>query len=148
MWYLAGAVSLAAIAVISWVCYRLIDLRANLKFERWKAAHSKAISRDAIRGSQSAISGRVMERLTPYLPDFEFNPRDARFLGDPVDFVVFDGLTEGRLRRVVFVEVKSGRSDLNRNERKVRDIVAARQVEWSLVHLPDEERANRLSSAR
>jgi predicted Holliday junction resolvase-like endonuclease len=35
---------------------------------------------------------------------------DIRFLGSPVDLVVFDGLAEGQVRRLIFVEVKSGRS--------------------------------------
>jgi len=34
------------------------------------------------------------------------NPKDARFLGTPLDFIVFDGLDEGEVRRIVFVEVR------------------------------------------
>ncbi|MEE8134938.1 MAG: Holliday junction resolvase-like protein, partial [Gemmatimonadales bacterium] len=60
----------------------------------------------------------------------EFDPRDARFLGSPVDLVVFDGLSEGKVRRVVFVEVKTGQSHLSGRERQVRDVVVARSVEW------------------
>ena len=136
MWYSAMAIAVVLAAVIVYAAYRFIEQRANLKLERWKAAHSKAISREAIKGSQAAVSGRVLERVAPYLPDFEFNPRDVRFIGDPVDFVVFDGLTEGRVRRVVFVEVKSGAGELNGNERRVKAAIVARQVEWELFQVP------------
>ena len=54
-----------------------------------------------------------------------------RFLGSPVDFVVFDGLAEGRVRRIVFVEVKTGRSGLTSRERCVRDVIQDREVEWA-----------------
>ena len=47
-----------------------------------------------------------------------------------MDFVVFDGLDEGALRRVVFVEVKTGDADLSPRERQVRDAVQGREVEW------------------
>ena len=56
---------------------------------------------------------------------------DVRFLGGPIDLVVFDGLAEGRVRRIVFLEVKTGRSGLTSRERCVRDVIQAREVEWA-----------------
>jgi predicted Holliday junction resolvase-like endonuclease len=56
---------------------------------------------------------------------------DVRFLGSPIDLVVFDGLAEGRVRRIVFLEVKTGGSGLTSRERCVRDVVQAREVEWA-----------------
>jgi len=129
-------VVLAGVALLS-AAYRLIDLRANLKVEQWKNAYSKQIRRDAITGSQAAVAGRVFERVAPYLPGFGYNPKDVRFVGDPVDFVVFDGLSEGSLRNVVFVEVKTGFGELNGNERHVRAAISERRVEWSLFRMPD-----------
>ena len=137
-WYILFLAALALVA-LAYLAYRLVELRANLKFERWKAAHAGAISRDAIRGSQAAVTGRVIERIAPYMPDFGYNPRDVRFIGDPIDFVVFEGLSEGQVRNVVFVEVKSGYSDLNKNERKVRTAIVERRVSWSLFHVPGEQ---------
>jgi predicted Holliday junction resolvase-like endonuclease len=129
-----GAVALCFLLYIAW---RLINLLANLKFERWKAAQSKTISREAIKGSRAAVTGHVLERVAPYLPDFGFNPRDMRFIGDPVDFVVFDGLSDGQVRNVVFVEVKSGNAEPNGNERRVKAAITARRVEWALYRVPD-----------
>src|SRR5206468_1492693 len=83
-------------------------LLAALVFVVWKAAYTRAVCRDAIQRSLAVTTGKVFEQLIPYLPDFEFNPKDVRFLGSPVDFVVFDGLSDGTVRRVVFVEVKTG----------------------------------------
>ena len=137
------ALGLVGLIVIAWLGYRLVEYRANLRFERWKAAHSRAISREAIKGSQAAVSGRVFERVAPYLPGFAFNPRDVRFIGDPVDFVVFDGLAEGNLRRVVFVEVKTGAGDLNGNERRVKSSIVERRVEWQMYRVPEEHVARR-----
>lgn len=90
----------------------------------------RAVRKDAVQRSQAVVAGKVFEQLTPYLPGFPFNPKDARFLGSPVDLVVFDGLDEGELRRVVFVEVKTNGATLSTRERSVRDAVRARRVEW------------------
>jgi predicted Holliday junction resolvase-like endonuclease len=86
--------------------------------------------RHAIHQHRAVTHGQVYEQLVPYLPDFEFNPKDARFLGGPVDFVVFDGLDEGDLRRIVFVEVKTGGSKLTRREALVRDAIRGGRVAW------------------
>ncbi len=131
---LAGLAALAASAVI----YLLLDWRYRARFERWRNEYATAISREAIKGSQAAISGRVLEKFAPYVPGFAWNPRDARFIGDPVDFVIFDGLSEGQLRRVVFLEVKSGAGALNGNERRVKAAVEGRSVEWQLFRLGEE----------
>lgn len=98
--------------------------------QRWKARYTQAIRQDAVQRSQAVTSGKVQEQLVPYLPEFGFNPKDARFLGSPVDLLVFDGLDDGELRRVVFLEIKTGGSALTGRERQVRDVVRAHQVAW------------------
>jgi predicted Holliday junction resolvase-like endonuclease len=100
-------------------------------FVVWKAKYTKAIREDAVLRSQAVTAGKIYEQLVPYLPGFAFNPKDARFLGTPVDFVIFEGLSEGRVRRIVFVEVKTGGSQLTTREREVRDAVKAGNVEWA-----------------
>src|SRR5687768_6911484 len=119
---------------------------AWLYFLLWKARYSAAIRENAVQRSLAITSGKVHEQLVPYLPEFGFNPKDARFLGSPVDLVVFDGLSEGDVRRVVFLEVKTGGSVLSRRERQVRDAIAARAVEWAelrLVRTPENDNGAR-----
>ncbi len=96
----------------------------------WRLRYTSAIRRDAVKRSQAVTSGKAHEQLVPYLPNFAFNPRDVRFLGSPVDLVVFDGLSNGHVNRVVFVEIKTGASRLSDRERQVRDTIEARRVEW------------------
>jgi predicted Holliday junction resolvase-like endonuclease len=97
----------------------------------WKFRYSATIRQDAVQRSQAVTAGKMHEQLIPYLPGFPFNPKDVRFLGSPVDLVVFDGLAEGRLRRVVFLEVKTGGAGLTSRERSLRDVIQAREVEWA-----------------
>ena len=90
----------------------------------------KEIRQDAIDKSQSVTMGKMTEHLVPFLPGFGFNPRDVRFIGSPIDLIVFDGLGEGDVKKVVFVEIKTGVSTLSTRERIVRDAVCAGKVEW------------------
>ena len=109
---------------------------ASLLFQIWRLRYTRSIRRDAVHRSVAVTTGKVFEQLVPYLPEFPFNPRDARFLGAPVDLVVFDGLSDGDLRRVVFVEVKTGNAGLSARERRVRDAIEAGWVEWTELRIP------------
>lgn len=110
-------------------------LVALVWFLWWRVRYVRAARQDAVQRSLAVTVGKVFEQLVPYLPDFRFNPKDARFLGTPVDFVVFDGLSDGQVRRVVFVEVKTGGADLSTRERRVRDTVDAGRVEWAVLRV-------------
>ena len=101
----------------------------------WKAKHTNAIRQDAVQRSQAVTVGKVSEQLVPLLPGFTFNPKDARFLGSPVDFVVFDGLNDGVVRQVVFMEVKTGAAALSSRERQVRDAILEKRVRWDELRL-------------
>jgi len=103
---------------------------AALAMERWKATQTAALRKDAIQRSQAVTVGKVTEQLVPYLPGFGFNPKDVRFIGSPVDLVVFDGMSQDEVREVVFVEVKTGGSGLTTRERRIRDAIQAGRVSW------------------
>lgn len=103
---------------------------ATFQLDKWKSDSEKGIRRDAATRSHAVTVGKVSEHVAPYLPDFSFNPRDARFIGSPVDFIVFDGLSEGSVRQVVFIEVKAGSSTLTTRERQVREAILSHRVAW------------------
>ena len=70
--------------------------------------------------------GRISEQMAPLLPEFPFSSADARFIWNPIDFVVFDGYTQvkdekGDSISVVLVEVKK------------------REGSWRTIFLKDEE---------
>lgn len=96
------------------------------------AERERDARRDSVARSRSTLSGQFLERLAPHFPDFPYDPTDLRFLGSPIDFVVFDGLSGDDVVQVVFLEVKSGESALTKVERQVRDAVATGAVQWDV----------------
>jgi predicted Holliday junction resolvase-like endonuclease len=120
------------------VCRRLLrrrtPARAAALFERWREAEEAGIREDAGRRSEAVLRGTISEQLAPSLASFPFAPADARFLGAPVDFVVFDGLTEvdsgraSRLRSIIFVEVKTGAACLTTVQRRIKDCLEEGRV--------------------
>ncbi len=122
---------------------RLSHLRAENKFVqilRQKETEWQLVAEDmrkaALAKSRQVIGGSFSEQLAPFLPDFPFDPTEARFIGKPVDFLVFRGLAAGQIDEVVFVEVKSGASRLNSNEQSLRSCIEQKKVSFAEYRVP------------
>lgn len=98
-----------------------------------------SIRKDAIKRSRSVLTGSFSEQLAPYLPGFSHSPTEARFIGKPIDFIVFEGMDGKEIKKVVFVEVKSGSSSLSGVERSLRDAIKEGRVEWETYHPPEQK---------
>ena len=91
----------------------------------------KKLRKDAVKRSKAVINGQVAEQIAPFLPDFPANPSDARFIGKPVDFIVFSGLSENeKIDEILFVEVKTGKSLLSEREKEVKKAIEKGNVRY------------------
>jgi len=91
----------------------------------------KYIQKDAIRGSKNSIMGELYEKILPALPNFPYAPKDMVFIWKGCDYIIFDWLSSGHLREIVFLELKSGNATLNTNEKMIRDILERKRVRYS-----------------
>ena len=93
--------------------------------------NNRKLRSDAIKRSKAVIGGQVVEQLAPYLPAFPGNPADAKFLGKPVDFVSFSGLSENdTVDEILFIEVKTGKSELSKREKEIKKAVKEGRVRY------------------
>lgn len=73
--------------------------------------------------------GKIVESIAPILDDFPVDiyatGSTTQFIGQPVDFVHFtpDG-------EVVFIEVKSGNSQLSTTQKRIKSAIEQGQVTW------------------
>jgi predicted Holliday junction resolvase-like endonuclease len=95
----------------------------------------QAHRRDATSRSRSVLLGEVYEKVAPFLPDFPFAARDMVFLGKGVDYIVLDGLSEGKLNKIIFLEIKSGNSRLSKNELMIREAIRNKKVDYQELRL-------------
>jgi predicted Holliday junction resolvase-like endonuclease len=68
--------------------------------------------------------GQISEHLIPFTKNFPFDPKKARFIGSPIDMIVFEE------NKIVFVEVKTGDSKLSNLQKNIRKIVEDKNIEW------------------
>ena len=97
----------------------------------------KSIREDAHVRSSSVLVGKLSEQFAPVIKfdKVGLNPRDARFIGTPIDYVVFNGISEGELKEISFVEIKSGKSKLTKEEKQIKDAVEKKKVKWVEINL-------------
>jgi predicted Holliday junction resolvase-like endonuclease len=96
--------------------------RADILNREWVIEREKMSRAEAVKQSGATIRGNITQHLVPYFPDFPWNPRDTRFIGTPIDLIVFSGLSEEKeLDGIIFVEVKSGKTGaLSESQKKVK----------------------------
>lgn len=100
----------------------------------------------SLNTSRATIKGRVAEQFAPLLPDFKYLPSDAKFMGDPVDYVIFNGYTEwrdgnlpGSAIEVILMDVKSGNARLSKGQLAIADAIAAGRVRFETLRIATDE---------
>jgi predicted Holliday junction resolvase-like endonuclease len=112
-------------------------LGSDKKHREWEEALPD-YRKDAIMKSRAVLGGQFSEQLAPYLPNFKYLPTECRFIGKPIDLIVFKGMDEKNINEVVFVEVKSGKAKLNKHESNLKETINKKRVRWEEYRIPEE----------
>ena len=127
--------------------------RIKAEYERYIAEleleHQQALAqaqKRSVNTSRAVLKGKMAEQLAPIMPQFEYLPSDAKFLGDPVDYVVFDGYTDFRDGdgcaediNVILIDIKSGQARLSKGQQAIAQAIAAGRVRFETVHIDFNE---------
>ena len=96
---------------------KILDEKLKLSEQQYNKLNSQ-------KKSSEVRTGKIAEQISPFLDDYPMDPSTARFIGDPIDFVHFDE------DKVTFVEVKSGKSQLSKKQRNIRDKIKEGKVDF------------------
>ena len=96
----------------------------------------KIAREDAVKRSRAVLNGQLSEQFAAFFPDFPADPTEIRFVGKPIDFIAFPGLSTGAVDEVLFVEVKTGSAALSKVERSLRDAVEKKNVRYTEYRIP------------
>ena len=145
---IVALIAIIVVAAILGVClvYYTTRLKFEGKFRQWQEAEQlkwgeereKAI-RGAVTQSRAVLGGKFTEQMAPYLPEFKYDPTEARFIGSPIDLIVFPGLSRGDPEEIVIMEIKTSKTvQLTPQERKIRQLIEDGMVRWELLQKPPE----------
>ncbi len=125
------AFALIAFLAIGWIR----EVMRNKQLELKHLVDIREQRSDAVKRSRSVIEGQVAEQLVPYFPQWTHTPSEARFIGSPIDYIVFDGMSTGNPEKISFVEVKKGSSSTTPMQNKLKKLIKDGKVEWEILKL-------------
>ena len=105
---------------------------------QWQEETERA-RKAAVQQSRAVLGGKFTEQMVPYFPDFKYDPTEVRFIGSPVDMIVFPGLAAGNPEEIVILEVKTGQNvHLTPQQVKIRQLIEEGMVRWDEIHRTEE----------
>jgi len=105
---------------------------------QWQEETEQA-RKSAVQQSRAVLGGKFTEQMVPYFPDFKYDPTEVRFIGSPVDMIVFPGLAAGNPEEIVILEVKTGQNvHLTPQQVKIRQLIEEGMVRWDEIHRTEE----------
>ncbi len=126
MFYADGPIPPEAEKIIKQTEADLLERKLDVIQER------KDLKRRSETATRTVNIGKIIEKVAPAIKGFKFNRRDSRFMNEPIDYLIFNGLTDngGLIDSIYFVDIKTGNAGLNFNQRQIRDAVQKGKVTW------------------
>jgi len=107
------------------------QLKDELKERETELKKRKKLATEKAEITTKAVNiGKNLEKVLPTMKDFKWIVPDSKFLGDPIDLIVFNGLSMSNVSSLSFVEVKSGNASLNKHQKSIRDAIEERRVSY------------------
>jgi predicted Holliday junction resolvase-like endonuclease len=91
-----------------------------------KSKYSKVLSQ---KKSSEVVTGHIAEQLAPFLDNFPYDPKQVKFLGQPIDYIHYGD------DQITFIEVKSGKSRLSKKQKHIKQLIENNQVFWDEVRI-------------
>lgn len=82
--------------------------------------------------TKSVNVGKNLEKVLPTLKKFKWELPDCRFLADPIDLLIFTGLSRNKIDSISFIEVKSGGARLNPHQKSIKEAVEDKKVSYKV----------------
>lgn len=126
---------------------KIQQLHASYQYEisEIRREHDQALAlarKRSVNTSRAVLKGKMAEQFAPHLPEFDYLPSDAKFLGDPVDYVVFsgysdfrEGLCDAEDIEVVLIDIKSGTARLTKGQQAIAQAIDDGRVRFETIHI-------------
>ena len=95
--------------------------KSKKEAKKYKEKYEKTLFH---RKSSEIRLGKIGENLAPFVRDWPWDPKNFRFLGNPIDGVQFND--DG----IIFIEIKTGGARLGRRQKDFRDLVKSGKVSF------------------
>jgi predicted Holliday junction resolvase-like endonuclease len=129
--------------VLAWTVYYFLLLPRHVRqLHEFQVQRDLTLKQSASK-SRSTIKGQIAEQMYPILPGCPYLLSDMRFIGMPIDFIIFKGYTNakdenGDIEEIIFADVKQGTSRLSPHQKKIKDAIEAGKVRWETIQITSD----------
>ena len=117
----------AALAALHAMRLRIKERKAALQTSR------ERMTTGARRTAEAVNLGLIVEKIVPSFPSFAYEAGDCRAMFEPIDYLVFSGLTtRNHVEALYFVEVKSGNARLTGSQQSIKKVVENGSVQFKI----------------
>lgn len=135
--------------ITAFIMTSIRDEKVKAEYEAYilelKAMHALEIDEAknrSVSGSRAILKGKLAEQFAPIFPQFDYLPSDSKFLGDPIDYVVFNGYSEFREGvgsasdiEVILIDIKSGNARLSKGQQAIANAVRKGRIRFETIHV-------------
>ena len=102
--------------------------RAEEKIASLEELYKKTLNQ---KKSSEVRLGKTAENMAPFFQEWPYDPRNFRFLGDPVDGISFEK------DQLLFIEIKSGKSRLSTGQREIKKLIKEGKVKFATFRIDE-----------
>ena len=106
--------------------------------DNWIKREAQTIRDDAVKRSKLVQHGLTSEQHAPFIME-DFNPRDFRFIGNPIDYLIIDGCADlhakrdATIKRIILADVKTGKARLSKVQREIKKAIKEGRIEFAVL---------------
>jgi len=132
---------IALLVIIILILYFKLQSKHKQDMDELKEDHKKILA-SSKNTQRSILKGKIHEQMAPLFPEFyeKYEASDARFLGSPIDYVIFKNLSkfdkmknDNEPIEVVLVDVKTGKNTLEKNQKAIQDAINEKRVSFEVI---------------
>jgi predicted Holliday junction resolvase-like endonuclease len=105
----------------------VLDIKTALFEEKERRLRDLSIAR-----GRKKVSSVVQKLLIPQLSKFKVNPYDIKFVSHPIDYVVFEGLNDDNLNRILLLSKETKNQELQSIRKQIKNVIDTGNVEWAV----------------
>lgn len=126
MFYVDGPIPENIKKIIDEKKKELKEKRLELKNKKKKLQERSEVA------TRTTNLGKILEKVAPALKGFEFDRKDCRALFEPIDYIVFNGLStkDGDIDSIFFIDIKTGGSRLNEHQKQVKNAIEKGKIDF------------------
>ncbi len=144
--FIGGIISVISLLLVKLLIKKLVkkerlsddlkDLQKQLLLVQEELGQEREKNRTLLSQKKSSETrlGQISEHLVGFLEGCPYDPKSMHFLGNPIDFIVYDW-DQGE---ITFLEVKSGNSKPTKRQKIVKNIIKLGRVNYAEIRINEK----------